>query len=401
MNAQDNERIEVKEIRGLVSDNVREALREMDAIGSGTGAKNTFYHADINPRAYEHLTPEQWDFAVDKLERNLGLEGHARFIVEHTKDDRIHRHVVWSRVDPDTMTVVSDSHNFRVHEQTSRELEEHFGHEPVASSLTRENGEKRPDRRPANWEVFRGQRSHIDPQDVKREVTELWQQADSGAAFAAALDAHGYVLCMGERRVFVVLDAAGDSHSLARRIEGVNTAALRERMADIDSDALPSVSEGRDIIAQHRQAAEDANRRAIDPAQLVSAIAPAPPKLPGDPGFSYLANIHDDEPAPLWTVDDIIAANANRKNDAGVAGNARERISDYAAPINDALMAGEDVPARDGLSWYMRMQTVLANTIESVADWSRQRYQSFVENLRWNREDTRDNPDKSEPEIGG
>ena len=131
MKLTENDYVRVAEIRGLASDNVLDAFREMDALASGTQCKNFFYHANINPREDEHLTADQWDQAVDELEKNLGLEGHSRFVVEHEKLGRTHRHVIWSRVDVDTMTVVSDSRNFARHEKTARELEKAFGHEPV------------------------------------------------------------------------------------------------------------------------------------------------------------------------------------------------------------------------------------------------------------------------------
>ena len=65
----------------------------------GTKCTNYFYQANINPREDEHLTPAQWREAVDTLEKNLGLTGQPRFVVEHEKEGRTHRHIVWSRID--------------------------------------------------------------------------------------------------------------------------------------------------------------------------------------------------------------------------------------------------------------------------------------------------------------
>src|SRR5580700_4647516 len=89
MKAEENERVHVAEIKGLAADNVLEAFREMDALASCTRTTNFFYHADINPREDEHLTEEQWEQAIDTLEKNLGLSGHSRFVVEHEKNGRI------------------------------------------------------------------------------------------------------------------------------------------------------------------------------------------------------------------------------------------------------------------------------------------------------------------------
>ncbi len=240
MKAEDNERVEITEMRGLYADNITEAFREMRLVAAGTRAENFFYHASLNPREDEHLTPEQWDFAVDRLEHNLGLDGHARFQVEHEKEGRAHRHIVWSRIDPDTMTATSDSNNYLAHDKTREELERAFDHEPTPPTP---QPSQRKSREFAEWENFRAQDSGIDPKEVKAEVTELWQRSDSGAAFQAALEDKGYILTKGDRRDFCIVDSAGDVHSLGRRIEGVKTADIRARLTDIDRDSLMTVAE--------------------------------------------------------------------------------------------------------------------------------------------------------------
>lgn len=251
MKTEENERVQVVEIRGLAADDIREAFREMDALASGTRCKSFFYHANINPRADETLSPEQWEQAIDVLEAELCLTGHSRFVVEHEKDGRTHRHVVWSRIDAETMTAVSDSNNYAAHERAARQLEQAFGHEAVPGVHGREPDRERPDRRPDNWETFRGHASGIDPQAVKAELTELWRRADSGKAFVAALDERGYILAKGDRRDFCVVDQAGDAHSLARRIDGVKAQNIRERLADIEREALPNVEQA-SAIARSR-----------------------------------------------------------------------------------------------------------------------------------------------------
>jgi hypothetical protein len=254
MNGKDNERVKTIEFRGVGADNVLDAFREMDAVASGTRCRNFFYHADINPREDEHLTPEQWDKAVDTLEKHLGFEGQPRFVVEHEKEgkdgvNRVHRHVVWSRIDVDSMTALSDSHDFQKHEQAAREIERDCGLKPVESVLVKDRDKDRPARRPKNWEKFRGRKSGLDPEQVQAEVTALWEQSDNGAAFRLALAENGYILCKGDRRDFCVVDPAGDEHSLARRISGARAAEIRERMKDINRDSLPTVEEAREMAS--------------------------------------------------------------------------------------------------------------------------------------------------------
>lgn len=280
MKAEDNERVEITEMRGLYADNLTEAFREMRLVAAGTRAENFFYHASLNPREDEHLTPEQWDFAVDRLEHNLGLDGHARFQVEHEKEGRAHRHIVWSRIDPDTMTATSDSNNYLAHDKTRAELEQEFHHEPTPP--TPEPG-LRKSREFAEWETWRGADSGIDPKQMKAEVTELWQQSDGGRAFQAAIEEKGYLLAKGDRRDFVVIDEFGQIHSLARRIEGVKTADIRARLTDIDRDSLMTVKDASAWMKAQdtAESGDNADARIVSQ-EAGSSEAPAPfvnPKL--------------------------------------------------------------------------------------------------------------------------
>ncbi|MBS0167058.1 MAG: relaxase/mobilization nuclease domain-containing protein [Nitrospira sp.] len=245
MNAEDNERVEVKEMRGFVSEDVKGAFQEIDIIAAGTRVQNPFYHASINPRADEHLTQEEWNTAVDTLEKNLGLEGHARFQIEHVKEGREHRHIIWNRLD-ENLKLTSDSFTYQAHDKTRRELEQLFEHERTPDTP---QPSQRKSHEFAEWEQFRGSQTGITPQDVKGEITALYHASDSGAAFQSALEESGYVLCRGDKRdTLCVIDSAGTSHALVRRIDGIKTAQLRELMADIDPQALPSVKEATEFV---------------------------------------------------------------------------------------------------------------------------------------------------------
>lgn len=254
MRADENERVTVADMRGFAyAEDVPSAFRELADFASGTRCRNFFYHTNLNARADEHLTPEQWAQVVDSLERGLHLEGQPRFIVEHEKEGRVHRHVVWGRIDPDTMTAISDSHNYRTHELIASELETAFGHQATERALTRDKATtERPEPNMKDWEQFRAAESKIDPKAIKAELTELWRHSDTGPAFAAALAERGYILARGDRRDFCIVDPAGDEHSLARRISGVKAAEIRSRMVDVDREALPSVAEARALARVHR-----------------------------------------------------------------------------------------------------------------------------------------------------
>ncbi len=280
MKTEENERGSIAEMKGLYAEDVPEAFRELKALAAGTRAENYFYHASINPREDERLTPEQWEFAVDRLEHNLGLDGHVRFQIEHEKEGRTHRHIVWSRVDPDTLTVTPDSHNYLAHDKTRAELEQAFDHEPTPPTP---QPSKRKSREIADWENFRAAESGIDPKEVKAEVTALWRQSDSGAAFIAALQESGYTLCQGDRG-YCILDQAGDVHSLTRRIDGVKTAEVRARLAGTLLDELPTVAEASAAVRTRNEAEEAGDRTGeVKAAQLSREEQAAPGKSLADP----------------------------------------------------------------------------------------------------------------------
>jgi len=263
-NAETNERVTLLETRGTVADDLRGALIELDAYAAGTRCEKPLYHAAISPEPPHRLSPEQRAEAIDALEATLGLTGHARVVVMHEKKDREHIHVVWSRIDLKKNRSVSDSHNYRKHEECARELERRFGHDRVQGAHAEREGVERPDRTPSRAELRQEERTGIRGKQVKQEVTAAFRASDSADAFKAALEEKGYVLAQGDSRDFVVVDRAGGIHSLARRIDGMRAAPLREFMAPIDRQSLPTADQARDLAAELEKRARDADAAKAD-----------------------------------------------------------------------------------------------------------------------------------------
>ena len=257
-NAEKNERVQLLETRGTIAQDLRGALVEIDAYAAGTRCEKPLYHAAMSPEPPHRLTPEQRSEAVDALEVKMGLVGHSRVVVLHEKMGREHIHVVWSRIDLAHMKSVSDSHNYRRHEEVARDLERRFGHERVQGAHHERDGVQRPDRTPSRAELRQEERSGIKGKDVKAEVTALFQKSDGPDAFRSALAGNGYILAEGDRRDFVIVDRAGGVHSLAKRIDNMKVAALREFMEPMDRNSLPSVEEAKDLARQARDARDDA-----------------------------------------------------------------------------------------------------------------------------------------------
>jgi hypothetical protein len=249
-NAEKNEKVSLIEVKGTVADDLRGALIEMGAYGAGTRCTKPLYHAAISPAPPHRLTDEQRSEAIDALEKKLGLEGHARVVVMHEKLGRQHIHIVWSRIDLDHMKAVSDSHNYRKHEEVSRDLERRFGHDRVQGAHAERDGSERPDRTPSRAELRQEERTGITGAQVKAEVTAAFQASDSPEAFRRALEDRGMMLAKGDRRDFVVVDRAGGIHSLARRIDRMKAAEFRTFMAPLDRESLPSAREASQIVMQ-------------------------------------------------------------------------------------------------------------------------------------------------------
>ena len=237
-----NERMEVIEVRGTIAHDLEGALHEMEALSSGTRCKNPLYHASINVPIHERLGMEHWQQAVDRLEEKLGLAGQPRAVVMHEKFGREHIHVVWGRVRAETLVAIADSHNYLKHEMVARELERAFGHERVQGAHAERDGAPRPERTIAHAERQIAERTGIDPQAVKAEITALWRAAAGPEAFLAALERAGYRPALGARRQYVVMDQAGTVHSLARRIDGMRAAHLRRAFAAVPPARFPAVA---------------------------------------------------------------------------------------------------------------------------------------------------------------
>jgi hypothetical protein len=266
-NEEKNERVELVEIDGLKGATIPELFRELYALSRGDpDCKNYFYQYNIDPRKDERLTDAQWKESHEMLRGNLGLEGQPGFRVRHTKRDpdtgaiSIHEHGITLRIDLDRMKAIPDSLTARIHEQTSRQIEEKFGLAPGRSILTPNRDEPRPPRGPKKWEQFRGIESGLDPAAIGKELASIKARSDNGRSFTAGIEATGkYVLAPGDRRDFVVIDLAGHERSLGRRL-GIKAAELRAFMKDVDPATLPTIEQAK--AQQRARAAEVEQRKA-------------------------------------------------------------------------------------------------------------------------------------------
>lgn len=243
MREDQNDHIEVHELRGFVSENLHGALAEAEAISNATKCEKYLFSLSLNPP--KGATPSKEDFirAADQVEEKLGLTGHARAVVFHEKDARRHAHVVWSRIDTDTMTARHMSLFKTKLREVSRDLYLEHGWEIPRGLLNS------ADRSPLNftrgdWE--QAKRLGQDPRWTKQLVQSCWKSSDNQAAFESALKGQRMHLAQGDKRGHVVVDMLGGVHSLPRLLD-LKAKEIRARLPD--SSKLKSVADAQKHVA--------------------------------------------------------------------------------------------------------------------------------------------------------
>ena len=238
-NKEKNERIEVWEANGYEQgDRLQDILADFQHSAENTQCEKPLFHVQIRAGKDEQLTRDQFLESVNRLEEKLELTGHERVIVAHTLEGQEHLHVVWNRIDHE-QEKAADLHYYK-HKCTdvARELEKEFG--------LRELSAQKQKSKLSRDEEQQAIRHDQKPQEVKAAVRECWEQSDSGKAFVTALDERGYLLAAGDRRDYVIVDELGGTYSPAR-LTGSKAAQVRERLSDIDREALPSVAEAKEM----------------------------------------------------------------------------------------------------------------------------------------------------------
>lgn len=244
LNARDNEHVELHDLRGFATDDLRDAMQESEAIARGTRCKKHLFSLSLNPPEHEDVPVEAFDSAIERIEQRLGLEGQPRAIVFHEKEGRRHAHAVWSRIDGEEMKAINlPWYKTRLNE--------------VARELYREHGWEMPDgfrdkrqRDPLAFtldEWQQAKRTKQDPKLTKSLIRESWEHSDTREAFEAALREKGFWLAQGDKRGFVAVDWRGETYSLSR-MSGAKTKELKTRLGD--PKALMSVDEAKAHIGE-------------------------------------------------------------------------------------------------------------------------------------------------------
>lgn len=92
----ENEHVELHELRGFTSDVLKGAFKESEAISLGTKCRQYLFSVSFSPPEGERVPVDAFVRSIDKAEEKLGLEGQPRAIIFHEKEGRRHAHCVWS-----------------------------------------------------------------------------------------------------------------------------------------------------------------------------------------------------------------------------------------------------------------------------------------------------------------
>jgi hypothetical protein len=129
LNADNNQRIEILELRGSVAQDLHGAFEEWSACAMGTQCRKYLYSLSINPDPRQDgLTRAQYSDLIERTGKELGLSDQPRAVVLHVQNDgRQHCHVVWSRIDTDNMKAVHIAYDRLKLRTIAQEFARHHG----------------------------------------------------------------------------------------------------------------------------------------------------------------------------------------------------------------------------------------------------------------------------------
>lgn len=265
-NEQDNEYVEIADLRGAIADDLHGAFAEWEAEASAmTKCRNYLYSLSVNPDPANGPMPREfYDDYIARVEESLGLFGQPRAVVFHIKEDRNgvgreHCHVVWSRIDVQEMKAIHMSFDHDKLMTVTRQFAREHGIELAPGYHKLEERRRETHRQKSLYDKFQEDSVGLAREERTKLVTELWDGRDTPESFVQALEYHGYVLASG-KRPYVLVDIYGHTNSLPKLIDdkAANTKAIREFLGqDYETETLPSVDEAKTIAKAHRQALKD------------------------------------------------------------------------------------------------------------------------------------------------
>jgi hypothetical protein len=303
--AKEGERVELAGLYGFATDNIYEAFADVELeAASKTKCENPFFHFYMRAKG-EHLTNDEWFHCINRSLDALGFGDQPHAVTFHI-DERTgerHPHVGISRIaydrEEDKFYSIDPGLWKKKCKAVSRELEEELNLRRVSSE--REHKATAPDRN----EFEEARRLGTGIRDIRDTIRDCFDRCDNGQSFKAALEEEGFVLAQGDRRnCFVVLDQEGGHHALNKKLTGMKLADIRERLADINPEQLPSVEQAktqqleRGLARAEQNLEQSAARPAQEPPERPSPAPAAPAPEPQQREEIHIERAAAEQPAP-------------------------------------------------------------------------------------------------------
>lgn len=244
LKTEDNEHVEIHELKGFVSDDLVGAFKEAHAVSTGTKCRQFLFSLSLSPPEREAVPVEIFENAIAEIEKRMGLAGQPRAIVFHEKEGRRHAHCVWSRIDVEQMKAINLPHFKLKLRDVSRQLYLENKWQMPRGLMNSQN------RNPLNFTQAEWQqagRTKQDPRVLKEMFQDCWAVSDSASAFANALQERGFYLAKGDRRGHVAVDWRGEVYAISRWV-GVKTKEVRAKLGN--TDTLSSVADTKQKISE-------------------------------------------------------------------------------------------------------------------------------------------------------
>ena len=288
------QQVRVVDVRGLAAaatldhgrpeEAVREGFRELAEISAHGLTDRWCHHVHVDPPPGDPDPRGTAARFLELYEQEFHLAGQARIVVEHEKGDRVHWHAAYSLIGENGRLVDGLSHHHRRTEKISRITEferglaltkgahnrsviaalRREGREDVAAELERAGLHRGGRARAPETPQERAQRERSgnpSPREIGEACLAAWRESGTAAELRSNLEKRGLELREGKKGP-VVLDRAGATHSLSRRlgeaskrIEGARIRAreVRQRLA---GERLQNAADGRQRLSEPRTGPE-------------------------------------------------------------------------------------------------------------------------------------------------
>ncbi|MGJ8530535.1 MAG: relaxase/mobilization nuclease domain-containing protein [Alphaproteobacteria bacterium] len=245
---EENEHVEVHQIRGFLSDTLEGAFQESYAISRATNCKQHLFSLSLNPPKSAAPSVEDFEDAVERAEKQLGLDGQPRAIVFHEKrgidgELRRHAHAVWCRINTNSMKAVQLSFSKMKLREVSRALFVRHSWKMPDGLRDSKNRDLR-NFTLAEWQ--QAKRAGKNAKEVKATFQDCWALSDSKTAFKNALLEQGFVLAQGKRG-HVAVDYKGEVYPVSRWT-GLKAKDVRMRLGSHED--LPNVQKAQAVAAK-------------------------------------------------------------------------------------------------------------------------------------------------------